>query len=163
MQRLHPLLLMQQPAHSFEDLHPDNGGHRNELLSDQVLDLTKSRITQWTVQHKRECGHLMRTQAVTHTAHALLQQVLSVADCAAHGIAAAVVMSISAGILRRCQAMAAAGSNRGGKVLPSCAPDAQLAAALPAFSTLVKAQVCWHRDHIFCKPSPLGPSAGTCT
>ena len=44
MQRLHPLLLMQQPAHIFEDSHPDSCATRNELLSDQVLDLTKRRI-----------------------------------------------------------------------------------------------------------------------
>ena len=71
--------------------------------------------------------------------HAMLQQVLSVADAAAHGIAAAVMMSISAGIRRRCQAVAA--SRRSGQILPPCAPDAQLAAALPAIRILVYAQV----------------------
>ena len=66
------------------------------------------------------------------------------ADAAANGIAAAVLMGISASIRRRCQAMAAAGSSRGGKRVPPCAPDAQLAAALPAITTLVNAQVHLH-------------------
>jgi hypothetical protein len=144
MQRLHPLLLMQQPAHSFEDLHPDNGGTRNELLSDQVLASVKSRTSRWAVQHKQKCGHSMSTQAGHTNGLGMLSQVLSVADAAAHGIAAAVVMSISAGIRRRCQALAAAISSRGRKVLPPCAPDAQLVAALPAIVTMVKAQVHLH-------------------
>jgi hypothetical protein len=65
-----------------------------------------------------------------------------VADSAAHGLAAAVLMGVSSGIRRRCRAMAAARGSRGGKVLPPCVPDAQLAAALPAISILVQAQVC---------------------
>lgn len=43
MQRLYPLLLQQQPVHFFKDSHLDhNGSRRNELLSDQVLDLASS-------------------------------------------------------------------------------------------------------------------------
>lgn len=100
--------------------------------------------------------------------HAMLQQVLSVADAAAHGIAAAVMMSISAGIRRRCQAVAA--SRRSGQIPPPCAPDAQLAAALPAISILVDAQVSSSApvlgrkpllsltpnsvSHSVCRPSP---------
>jgi hypothetical protein len=46
MQRLHPLLLLQQPVYSFEAEHGDhNGATRNELLSNQVPDLTLSTHT----------------------------------------------------------------------------------------------------------------------
>ena len=73
-------------------------------------------------------------------------------DAAAHGTAAAVLMVVSSGIRRRCRIMAAAGGSRGGKVLPPCTPDAQLAAALPAISILVEAQVCSNALVLGCKP-----------
>lgn len=63
------------------------------------------------------------------------------ANAVANGIAAAVLMIVSASIRRRCQAVVAAASSGGGKGLPACTPDAQLAAALPAIKTLVNAQV----------------------
>ena len=77
------------------------------------------------------------------------------ANAAAHGIAAAVLMGVSSGVRRRCQAMAAVGITRGGTVLPPCVPDAQLAAALPAIRILVKAQVHLHLESNSCQSQPF--------
>lgn len=68
----------------------------------------------------------------------MLWQVLSVANAAAHGIAAGVLMGVDAGIGRRQQA---AGSSSGGAASQPWALNPKLAAAAPAASTLVEALV----------------------
>jgi hypothetical protein len=63
MQRIHRDLLVQQPQHSFQDSHWHNGASRNELLSDQVLNMLKQLMygvnhpTQPSCREKQVPGH----------------------------------------------------------------------------------------------------------
>ena len=68
-------------------------------------------------------------------------QVLSVANAAAHGLAAGVMMAIGAALGARRRAAASAVSTGGGATLQPWSVDSQLAAVLPGVGTLAEAQV----------------------
>ena len=72
-QRIHPLLLLQQPVYSFEAERGDhNGATRNELLSDQVPDLILSIDMRCDVQYTHKDGRCLRSKADAPAAHAML-------------------------------------------------------------------------------------------